>query len=299
MRIGYPCINRSLDCIASSTFRLDSYSEEKLKETVEGNLDCLERMIEYNIENEMFFLRITSDLIPFASHDVCDFDWQDHFSKRFREIGEKFMDHNFRVTMHPGQYTVLNSEKEDVFRRSLEDLKYHRDVLDAMKLGPSSKINIHVGGVYGNKQKSKERFVERYRELDERIKRRLVIENDEKSYTVQDCLDVHEKTGVPVTLDNLHHSINNSGISLQEAMDLVSGTWNKEDDIPIVHYSSQLRDESSGRHAEEIDIDDFLDFFEKTKQHDFDLILEIKDKEKSVLRIIDILREDSRFQHVD
>ncbi len=268
-----------------------------MKETVEDNLDCLERMIEYNVENRIFFLRITSDLIPFASHKVCDFDWREYFSKRFNKIGEKIKRHDFRISMHPGQYTVLNSDKKDVFHKSLKDLRYHSNVLEALGLPSSAKINIHVGGVYGNKQRSKERFVERYRKLDKRIKRRLVIENDEKSYTLEDCLDISTKTGIPVTFDNLHHSINSSGSSVWKAIDKVSGTWDNEDGLPIVHYSSQLPGEKTGRHAESIDIEHFTAFIEETRWHDFDIMLEVKDKEKSVLKAIDVLRDDKRFKN--
>ncbi len=287
MRIGYPCINRSLDCIASSTFRLKSYSEEKLKKTVESNLDCLERMIDYNLENRMFFLRITSDLVPFASHEVCDFDWQKHFSERLSSIGEKFRDHNFRVSMHPGQYTVLNSNKNDVYHKSINDLEYHADVLDAMNLDTTAKINIHVGGVYDDKEKSKMRFIKRYKDISKKIKRRLVIENDEKSYSVKDCLDISKEIGIPVTFDNLHHSINGSHYSVEDALGEVSRTWNHKDGPPIVHYSSQLTGKRTGRHADTIDLEDFEGFLEKTRKYDFDLMIEIKDKEKSVKKIIE------------
>ncbi len=286
MRIGYPCINLSLDCRASRTFRLDSYSEKRMKRTIEGNLDCLEKIIDYNIENDMLFLRITSDLIPFASHEICDFNWRDHFSSRFKEIGKRLRENRFRVTMHPGQYTVLNSEKEDVYRRSLKDLEYHTDVLDLMNLDRTAKVNIHVGGVYGNKEKSKERFIERYRNLPGKIKKRLVVENDEKSYNIKDCLDISKTTGIPVTFDNLHHKINGSGDTIEEAIEKISRTWNKEDGPPVIHYSSQLQDKRPGRHADTIDMDGFGLFFEKIKNYDFDLILEIKDKEKSVKKVI-------------
>ena len=91
MKIGYPCINRSIDCKGDRTFRLKSYSEEKLIETVENNLNCLEKMLNYNIKNNLLFFRITSDLIPFASHQICQFDWQNYFKLKFEKIRNELL----------------------------------------------------------------------------------------------------------------------------------------------------------------------------------------------------------------
>jgi UV DNA damage endonuclease len=88
MRIGYPCINRTLDCSANSTFRLKSYSEMRLKTSIKNNLDCLRRILQFNLEHKLFFFRISSDLIPFASHPINKFRWQEHFQDKFEEIGE-------------------------------------------------------------------------------------------------------------------------------------------------------------------------------------------------------------------
>lgn len=96
MKVGYPCINRSLGCKSNSTFRLASYSEERLIKTVKNNLDCLAAILRYNIENELFFFRITSDLVPFASHPVCKFDWVDYFEMQFKEIGDYIRENGLR-----------------------------------------------------------------------------------------------------------------------------------------------------------------------------------------------------------
>ncbi len=289
MKIGYPCINLSLDCRASRTFRLKSYSVEKLIKTVSGNLDCLEKMIDYNIENNLLFLRITSDLIPFASHEINDFDWQREFEDRFEEIGKKIKKADMRITMHPGQYTVLNSDKDAVFRKAVDELNYHAEVLNLLKLSKEAKINIHVGGVYRDKKASINRFIDRYKKLPQDIKDRLVIENDEKSYSVFDCLHISKETGIPVTFDNLHHTINNKGEDVASLLKEVFKTWKEDDGLPIVHYSSQKPKEREGRHVDHIDEDHFKNFLEKTNCLDFDLILEVKDKEKSAQKALNII----------
>ncbi len=295
MKIGYPCINRTLDCTSSSTFRLKSYSVENLIEKVENNLDCLERILRFNIDRDMLFFRISSDLVPFASHNINDYDWQEHFSDKFKEVGNVIKKNDVRISMHPDQFIVLNSNKEDVYRRSVDELLYHADVLDLLGLDLTAKIQLHVGGVYGNKEKSKTRFIDRYSDLDGGIKKRLVIENDENSYSIKDCSQISQVCDVPVLFDSFHHSLNNNGERLTWVLKEVKSTWNDQDGIPMVDYSSQMKGEREGRHTESIDEDDFIKFIERSKPHDFDLMLEIKDKEKSALKAVDMILNDPRF----
>lgn len=295
MKIGYPCINRSIDCTTNSTFRLKSYSVENLIEKVENNLDCLERILRFNIERDMLFFRISSDLVPFASHEVNDYDWGEHFRDKFKEIGSIIKNNDMRISMHPDQFIVLNSNKEDVYQRSVDELLYHAKVLDLLGLDRTAKIQLHVGGVYGEKEKSKKRFIDRYHELDGAIKKRLVIENDEKSYSVKDCLEINEESGIPVLFDYFHHSLKNNGEELSWILKGVESTWKKQDGIPMVDYSSQMMYEREGRHAESIDKRDFVKFTERSKPHDFDLMLEIKDKEKSAIKAVDLVSDDPRF----
>ncbi|MFW6196467.1 MAG: UV DNA damage repair endonuclease UvsE [Thermoplasmatota archaeon] len=295
MKIGYPCINWSMDCSGNKTFRLKSYSEERLLDTVENNLDCLEAMLIYNVDHDMLFFRITSELVPFASHEVNEFDWQSCFEDRFDEIGGLIDENHMRISMHPDQFIVLNSNKDDVVKRSIAELDYHADVLDLLNLDRTHKIQLHVGGVYGDKEKSKRRFVKRYNDLDEKIRERLVIENDDTSYTLSDCLEINEICGVPVLFDNFHHRVNNSGEELNEAMSLVSETWGEGNGIPMVDYSSQEKNEREGKHAETIDEEDFQKFISNSRPYDFDIMLEIKDKERSAKKAVKIIREDNRF----
>lgn len=145
MRIGYPCSNLTLRESASRTFRLASYSEERLVEIVDANLDALQRYLQWNAEHGIDFFRISSGTVPFASHPVMTFDWQSHFAGRFEEIGRFIADHDMRINVHPGQYTLLNAVKDDVVRASVAELAYHADLLDALGLDHTHKIQIHTG----------------------------------------------------------------------------------------------------------------------------------------------------------
>jgi UV DNA damage endonuclease len=295
MRIGYPCINRSIHCTASHTFRLASYTGERLRETVTANLACLEKILRYNHEHGLLFFRITSDLVPFASHPICTFPWQEHFAGEFRRIGEFIRKNGFRISMHPDQFVLLNAPDEGVFQRSIADLVYQTQVLDLMGLDATAKVQIHVGGVYGDKRLSMDRFAEKYTLLDEVIKNRLVIENDERLYTIRDCLELHDRTGIPVIADSFHHALNNKGERFADLLEPLRETWKGRDGIPMVDYSSQEPGKRVGAHAEHIVLEDFRQFLKETLLADIDIMLEIKDKEKSALLALAVARDDARL----
>lgn len=250
------------------------------------NLECLEKILRWNLNHSIYFFRITSDLVPFASHSVCSVDWQAVFSDEFARVGEFIREHNIRVSMHPGQYTVLNSNRNDVVERSVLELEYHAEVLDLMEQDRKAKIVLHVGGVYGNKEKAMDRFVRNYQQLSEPVRRRLIIENDERSYTVADCVKIHDVVGIPVVLDNLHHDANNGRESLSSAFEMARPTWKSCDGVPIVHYSSQASGSRLGKHALSIDLEDFWSVLDFLREHEFDLMLEVKDKENSAIKAL-------------
>ena len=295
MKIGYPCINQTIGCKGDQTFRLKSYSERRLIDTVTRNLDCLVNILKFNVEHHILFFRITSDLVPFASHPICQFDWISYFKNTLASIGRYIKSNSIRISMHPGQYTILNTPDSRVLSNSIRELQYHADVLDALGLDASAKIQIHVGGVYGDKDESIRRFIERYLSLDEAARQRLVIENDDRSYTLSDCLRIHKETGVPILLDIFHHELNYSGSSDTEALVDVTETWQSYDGIPMVDYSGQRMGRRTVSHMESIDTYHFSHFLTATSDFDFDLMLEIKDKEISALKAVEIARKDKRF----
>jgi UV DNA damage endonuclease len=298
VKIGYPCINLSLPCRSSRTFRLRSYTDERLLATVDGNLRCLGEILRYNADHGLLFFRITSDLVPFASHPVCTADWQGAFRERFAELGAFIRDHRMRISMHPDQFILLNAKDPGILDRSVRELAYHAEVLDLLGLDTTAKIQLHVGGVYGDPSASIARFVDRYLGLDEPIARRLAIENDDRRYSVRDCLEIHAETAVPVIFDSLHHRVNSSGEPVAEIFPRVGATWGASDGIPMVDYSSQDPGGRPGRHAATIDLPDFLAFAKEVRPFDVDIMLEIKDKERSALRALAVLEGDGRLVRI-
>ncbi len=304
MRIGYPCLNLTLKRSSNSTFRLKSYSENRLNETVKSNLEHLLNVLKFNFNNGILFFRISSGLIPFASHPICKSDWGNSFKSQLTETGEYIKKNNFRVSMHPSQFVILNSKHERIIENSIKELHYHCKLLDGMGLPHDAKIQIHVGGAFGDKKTAKDDFINTYNKLDEKLKNRMVIENDERSYSLGDCIDINKQTGVPIVLDTLHHEHLNNGENIEEAILLAAKTWkNPFDGVQIIDYSSQSKGDRKGKHAQTIDKNHFIKILHTIEKImakyscDMDLMIEIKDKEKSALAALEWIRSLSRMSN--
>lgn len=295
MKIGYPGLNRTIGCTPGRTFRLANYSEERFIETVKENLRCLFEILKYNKENKILFFRIGSSFIPFATHEVNKFEWLNYFKEDFRKIGDFIKQENMRISMHPDHFVVLNAIKTNILEGSVKELIWHCQFLTALGLDKTAKVQIHVGGMYGDKYESIKRFILTYHSLPDIIKERLVIENDDHIFSLKDCLSIHQETGIPIIFDNLHHECINNGESLREALEIFIQTWKKEDGIPMSDYSSQSIGERTGKHTESINTELFSEFLDTAKGLDFDIMLEIKDKEKSAIEALKILSK--KFQY--
>ncbi|SFC22212.1 UV-damage endonuclease [Alkalibacterium subtropicum] len=310
MSIGYACLTKGVPEANYRTCRKSNATEENLKELIGHNLSVLEKMIDYNHKEGIRLFRISSDIIPFGSDFIVnDLDWPTLFEAQFNRIGEKIKRYDIRVSMHPGQYTVLNSPRKEVVDRAIDDLTYHTLFLDLLGTTAESKIILHVGGVYGDKASAMDRFADVYQQLDERIKDRLIIENDDRSYTIEEVLTLSQRTGAPVVYDNLHHRLNNDGDLRTDSywINKAKETWHEKDGRPKVHYSQQQLNGREGAHSQFIRIDEFMGFYEEIKPCKVDIMLEVKDKNLSAVKcqlattaypeIGDLEKEWSRYKY--
>ena len=289
MKIGYACQNWKEKLSTNHTFRLKSFSEEKFLSTIQKNISDFTKIIDYNIQNDFLFFRLGSNFIPFASHEICQIDWKNIFKKDFIQLGEKIQKNNIRISMHPGQYTVLNSKNQSVIERSISEIDYHCELLDLMGLDDSAKIQIHVGFPYEDKAESMLKFTKIYRNLSQNAKNRLVIENDDKFFRVSDCLKIHDMIGIPILFDTFHFHLL-SDEDFLHSFDTVYNTWSKSDGIPMIDYSSQQEDARKGKHSSSIDRNDFIDTMNQLESYDFDIMFELKDKETSAHEAAKILK---------
>ena len=206
-----------------------------------------------------------------------------------------------RVSMHPGQYTILNSPREDVVARAVQDLSYHARFLDSLGTGKQNKIVLHIGGVYGEKDVSSLRFAEAYKCLDDSIKDRLVLENDGASYNISDVLQIARTVGAPVIFDNLHHAINPCGEQGSERDWIVAcrDTWKSADGKQKIHYSQQAIGKRPGAHCDSIRIDEFLTFYDSISDENPDIMLEVKDKNLSAVKCINCTGDSHKLARLE
>ncbi|MPW25724.1 UV DNA damage repair endonuclease UvsE [Alkalibaculum sp. M08DMB] len=302
MSIGYACLTVGVPNTNFKSCIMKNFSESKLLELISHNLNSLENIIDYNIKNNIKLFRLSSDVIPFGSSPINTLPWWDLFSNRFSAMGNKVNSNGIRISMHPGQYTVLNSPNEDVVYRAIEDLKYHNRFLDSFDVGTQHKIVLHIGGIYNNKEEAITRFITNYYKLDESVKSRIVIENDDKLYNIGDVLDISKTIKVPVIYDNLHSQINPFDKEKKDFhwIELCRETWKEKDGFQKVHYSQQDVLKRIGSHSTTINVNGFLDYYETLEgRQDLDIMLEVKDKNLSAIKCINCTTNNRKISALE
>ena len=286
MSIGYACLNIGTPNTNIRSVMQRNATPEKLTEVIAHNLEALEKMVDYNIANDIRLYRISSDLIPFGSSPVNALDWPEIHKEAFDRIGAKIRKNGIRVSLHPGQYTVLNSPTEDVGERAIADLIYHDKILAALGTDTTNKIVLHVGGIYGDKKEAIERFEQNFRRLPETVQNRLILENDDRLYNIEEVLELAHRLQIPAVYDNLHHAINPpaSGGADPYWIAEAKKTWKMTDGNQKIHYSQQAPGKRPGAHTDTIDLETFLTFHDQLEDKQIDIMLEVKDKNLSAIK---------------
>lgn len=287
MRVGYACVNTQLPS-ASRSIRLANLTAERLYELVAANLDALAAILRWNREHGIEVFRISSDTVPLGSHPANTFPWSEILTGPFGEVGS-LMD-GTSLSTHPGQFTVLGSPEERFVASSLAEVEYHARLMQAFGLGPSAKIVVHAGGVYGDGAAAADRFCAAFSQLSDAARERLVLENDER-WSLEDVLALARRVGVPVVFDVFHHSLRPSlpELGIRGAVELAGETWSEEDGRQEVHFSTQEPGKRPGAHSETLDEEAFARFAEDVGHLDVDCVVEVKDKEQSALRAQELL----------
>jgi UV DNA damage endonuclease len=232
-RLGFVGSVLSEGLTTSRTCRLSNATPTRLRELTIENLAALDRVVTFLEREDIHLYRISSNVIPFASHRVNKTRWWTEFASDFRHLSRRLKKLGIRVSTHPGQYTVLNSPNPAIVAAATAELEYQARLLDALGTDSSSKIVVHVGGLYGGDEAAAvATFSERARALPEAVRRRLVIENDDRLFDAEEVLEVSRAVRIPVVFDWLHHLANPCRPPLAEVLPAVLDTWSARTDHP-------------------------------------------------------------------
>ena len=280
---------------------------------VRQSIEYVSEIFHYLHKVDIHMYRMSSDFVPYLTHpDMPQFHNQlEEAEEELAALGALAKKYDIRLSLHPSQYILLNALDEEVARKSITDLNAQAKLLDKLGCGPEGVVVTHVGGVYGDREESKARFIRRYLDLPDATKRRLVLENDDVSFSASEVLEISAQTGCPVVFDNLHHfCFNPEALPMAEALKRALATW-PENVTPKIHYSSPSTDfettvekekGATGRertvtklhsprlkaHADFINPLEFVLFWQAVgadEMRDFDVMLESKGKDVALLRL--------------
>ncbi len=304
VRLGYACISETLNVTTSTPYTYTQFCKEKndqkLDSIIQSNFSALKEILRYNQKNNIHFFRMSSNMIPLATKSDVFFDYLDNYKNWYQEIGSIIRENKMRVDFHPNEYCVLNSVKKEVQENSIAILNYHYNLLDALKI-ERKRLVLHLGSSTFGKEKSIARFCNAFLQLDKKIRDCIVIENDDKVFTVDDCIKVHEKIGVPIVLDYHHYLCNKGEKELNDFMETVLLSWKEE--VPKIHFSSpksKLKKEIRSHH-DYIDSDRFISFLEQIKKYnqDVDIMIEAKKKDEALFRLVRQLKYKTNYIFLD
>jgi len=303
LSLGLCCINTELRGARPPVFCSRScirrtFTVERAQELALHNVKDIRTMIEWNKNHDIRCLRLSSDMFPHFTDSKTEPYTIDFAKKYLKKAGDLAKRYGHRIVMHPGQYNQVGAKSKDVFKKTVQDLAHHAQILDYMGMGYDSVLIVHGGGVYGNKEETKQRWIRQFKKLPNTIRNRLVIENCERQYSVRDCLDISKACKIPVVLDFHHHecyTMLHPNERQEDIIDLfhdVIKSWKGR--TPLMHISEQRPGARIGTHSDFIErlTDVLLNYLMYIEPDDhIDLEVEAKLKEQAIMRLYTLYPE--------
>lgn len=303
MNYGYACINETLNSgpkkkriTTNRSMIKRTFKEKGIKYASElalQNVKDLVKILQWNEENDIRFYRMSSDIFPWLSeYSFYELPHYKEIKYWLRYAGDYATEKGHRLTFHPGPFCCLASPNFEVVEKTYTELNNHSRIFDMMGFEPShyNKINIHVGGTYGDKEKTAKRFIENFHRpggLDENTKKRFTLENDDKAsmWSTKDIYDkIHHETGIPIVFDYHHHRFCTGGLTEREALELAAATWPPWV-RPVVHVSESKAIESGDPKIRPQAHSDFIKKPVNNYGLTHDIMLECKKKELALLKL--------------
>ena len=296
-RMGYCCLCLSLESEGVTTNRgmvKRTFLERGLpyvSELAIKNIGDLIKIIEFNGSAGIKMYRMSSDMFPWCSeYEIEELPgFNESIYPLLKIAGDKAKSLDQRLSFHPSPYCVIASEREDVVKKSIKELNQHAQIMDLMGLDRSHHypINIHINTTKPSKEESSARFCKIYSQLNESVRSRLVVENDDKKsqFTPTDLYEMlHKKIGAPITYDYLHHKCNPDLLNEEQALDLCISTW-PSGIVALTHFSDS-RKIFEDTNSKEVAHSDWIWSRIETYGKSIDIELEVKMKDLALLKYL-------------
>lgn len=299
IQLGLCCINTELRAEKPPVFcsrkmiirTIKEKGLDVLKEKILQNLSDAITMIRWNEENGIRVLRLSSELFPHKSNQQIEDYSFDFAHDLLKKVGDEAKKYNHRITFHPGQYNVVGTPTQAAFQQTIRDLSYHATVLDLMGMGVDSVMVVHGGGIYNDKQATIQRWCEQYMLLPDNVRNRLVLENCEKCYSIEDCLYISSQVNIPVVFDTHHYDCynklhpDNQMQPPENYMAAILESWTRRGIKPKFHISEQGSGKI-GHHSDFIEVvPDYLLEIPEKYGIEIDIMIEAKMKEQAIFQL--------------
>lgn len=306
IKLGYVAISLTINTITIKTTTYTNYQKlnekekiTKLDNIINQNLKNLKDILTYNFKNDIHFYRLSSNIIPLATHPNVNIDYIKPYRQKWEYIGYMTKLYNIRVDTHPDHFCVLNSPNKEVINQSIQILNYHKNIFKAMKI--NGKVIMHIGGMYNDKNKSIERFISNFKKLKPELKEIITLENDDKTYNIKDTLYICKTLNIPMVLDYHHYKCNNEGEKIEDYLQQIIDTWKDEKLNPKKHFSSPKNKKNKKAHSDYINAEDFIKFIEilKPLNKDIDIMLECKNKDEALFKLVRELKYKTNYTFIN
>ncbi len=302
-RLGYVAMSKQVtNSSPSQTMTFKTFSQlndreaakRKLERIARSNIHNCLRLLKHNKALDISFFRLSSRLIPLATHeDLSEWHYYESLEEDLQQLGAYALANDMRIDFHPDHFVVLNSPKEEILKASVKTLRYHHRLLSAMKIPVKHRCVLHVGGLYGDKEKALEKFIDNWSRMNEELQQMIMLENDDKTFTLKDVLYLSEKLGVPTVFDLHHHIANHEESDWCLDWPRVLETW-RTSDLPVkIHLSSPKNEKNFRHHADFLDVNMVVEFARKVSgtTEQIDCMLEAKQKDDALIQLVEELKE--------
>lgn len=288
INLGFACICQSIKTGSFKTTTVTSASKlseqdrfNKLQQLTRQNFSNLYDIMKFNVENNIHLYRVSSDMCPLNTHEICNYDFtQDPTVIMLaNKIKQMAVDNGIRLSIHISQFAVINTDKESVFQNTVTDLEYHYKLMQMLGI---EIFCIHVGGKTGGIELARQRFIDNFDRLPQHLQSIIHLENCDKSWNVQDTLSICEELNIPMIVDLHHDRCLPSENNINCYIDRIKATWKTRK--PKCHISSGRSKADDKAHNDYITVEDY-DMVRFADSNGFDIMLEAKCKDKALFEV--------------